>query len=176
MTPEIDIDKLEGLARAVEGWKLDCSWTDTSEDTPAAVVGCIDEDGSTYSVATIDCDQYFSDDSGRVADFYAAANPATVLSLINRLRKAEALSAKVRELEAELKEDHWPYGATVKLVWDGGDSGYRPTIGWAKRDASGALVSAYSLSPLDPECWEVVEERSGQATETPTINPRHEGD
>lgn len=53
----------------------------------------------------------------------------------------------------------WPHGATVKLRWVGSyhDDG-RP--GWAKRDAQGNLVSAYSLSLLDPECWAVVAERT----------------
>ena len=88
----------------------------------------------------------------------------------------DALAAKVQELEAKLNDDHWPWGATVKLAWDGGVMNYGPTFGWAKRDASGALVSAYSLTPLNPDDWEVVEERSDQSAETPMINPQPSGD
>ena len=55
-------------------------------------------------------------------------------------------------------QEQWPHGATVKLSWDGYGP-YEPTTGWAKRDAAGNLVSAYSLSPLDPDKWVVVEER-----------------
>lgn len=53
----------------------------------------------------------------------------------------------------------WPHGATVKLRWVGSnhDDG-KP--GWAKRDAQGRLVSVYSLTLLDPDCWNVVEERT----------------
>lgn len=55
--------------------------------------------------------------------------------------------------------DDWPHGATVKLRWVGSyhDDG-KP--GWAKRDAQGNLVSAYSLTRLDPDCWDVVAERA----------------
>lgn len=88
----------------------------------------------------------------------------------------DALAAKVQELEAKLNDDHWPWGATVKLAWEGGGMNYRPTFGWAKRDASGALVSAYSLAPLNPDDWEVVEERIDQSAETPKTNPLTPGD
>ena len=87
----------------------------------------------------------------------------------------DALTAKVRELEAELREDHWPYGATVKLIWSDDGSGYRATVGWAKRDQAGALVSAYSLSPLDPDCWIVSEERYPPPG-WPDFNPQAKGD
>lgn len=97
----IDIDKLERLASAVSGWS-NCSqaWLDTSEDDTAAVVGHINEDGATYPVATIDCDQYYhGGDSLPLAKFYAAANPATVLELIGEVRRlrAELAASQARE-------------------------------------------------------------------------------
>lgn len=52
----------------------------------------------------------------------------------------------------------WPHGATVKLAWNGYGPYEQAAPGWAKRDAAGNLVSAYSLDPLDPEQWRVVEE------------------
>lgn len=67
-------------------------------------------------------------------------------------------------LNATRPDDPWPYDATVKLIWVGSGPGLGKTIGWAKRDENGNLVSTYSLSPLDAECWEVIEERT-QATE-----------
>jgi hypothetical protein len=66
-------------------------------------------------------------------------------------------------LKATRPDDPWPYDATVKLIWVGSGPGLSKTIGWAKRDENGNLVSTYSLSPLDAECWEVIEERT-QAT------------
>ncbi len=55
--------------------------------------------------------------------------------------------------------EEWPHGATVKLEYTY-ESGAPGPIGWAKRDAEGHLVSAYSLLPLDESMWDVVEERS----------------
>lgn len=72
-----------------------------------------------------------------------------------------ALQTRIQQLEAELRGDHWPHDATVKLKWVG--VGYESTFGWAKRDAGGALVSAYSGVPLDESQWEVVEERQAPA-------------
>lgn len=80
----MELQKLKTLAEAVKGWG-NCSdaWLDHSEDEPAAVVGHIDDDGNTYPVATIDCDQYYAaHDSLKLARFYAAANPEIVLRLI----------------------------------------------------------------------------------------------
>lgn len=55
----------------------------------------------------------------------------------------------------------WPHGATVKLRYVGFQSDPNSReFGWAKRDANGGLVSAYSLEPLDEDSWEVIEERS----------------
>ena len=85
----LDIAKLKTLASEVKGWRnCNTAWFDTSEDTIAAVVGHIDEDGNESPVATIDCDQYYAaQDSIKLARFYAAANPAAVLALIERLEK-----------------------------------------------------------------------------------------
>lgn len=54
----------------------------------------------------------------------------------------------------------WPHGATVKLAWDGYGPYEQAAPCWAKRDVAGNLVSAYSLAPLDPDQWRVVEEKS----------------
>ena len=56
------------------------------------------------------------------------------------------------------KMEQWPHGATVKLKWDGYGP-YDQTIGWAKRDSEGRLITVYSLTLLDSDMWEVVEER-----------------
>ena len=80
----MELQKLKVLAEEVKGWSnCNQAWLDHSEDEPAAVVGHIDDDGVTYPVATIDCDQYYAaHDSLKLARFYAAANPEMVLRLI----------------------------------------------------------------------------------------------
>ena len=82
---------------------------------------------------------------------------AHIEDLERRLRESEA---RVAELESELRDDHWPNGATVKLRW--ADGGYYRKHGWAKRDAEGHLVTAYSGDRLDESMWVVVQERKVQ--------------
>ena len=88
----IDTKEIRRLAQAVSEWSnCNQAWLDQSEDDPAAVVGHIDEDGITYPVATIDCDQYYAaHHSLPLAKFYAAANPAVVSELLDRLEAAES--------------------------------------------------------------------------------------
>lgn len=95
MSNEINIEELEQSASEVKGWRCDCSWTDTSDGIPVSVVGTIDEEGNKHPVVFVGDDQCLCGDSGSLADFYAIANPNAVLSLIDRLKKAEA------ELERE---------------------------------------------------------------------------
>ena len=103
-----DINELRLLAQAVIHWGCcNQAWLDQSEDTPAAVVGHINEDGETYPVVTIDCDQYSAaGQSLPLGKFYAAANPAVVNEILNRLEAAEediALKEKIIDaLGAEL--------------------------------------------------------------------------
>ena len=94
----IDINGLRRLAQAVSGWSnCNQAWLDQSEDVQAAVVGHIDEDGNTYPVATIDCDRYYAaHQSLPLAKFYAAANPAAISELIDRLEAAEKELAELR--------------------------------------------------------------------------------
>lgn len=88
----MNMQALKILAQDVTGWSnCNQAWLDQSEDDPAAVVGHIDEDGNTYPVSTIDCDQYYQgQDSLKLARFYAAANPVAVLNLILRIEELEA--------------------------------------------------------------------------------------
>lgn len=107
----IDVNELGRLAQAVSGWSnCNQAWLDQSEDAPAAVVGHIDEDGNTYPVATIDCDQYYAGhQSLPLAKFYAAVNPAAVSELLDRLEAAEKerdeLRAKIAEMEKQAPFD-----------------------------------------------------------------------
>lgn len=95
----MELQKLKALAEEVTQWSnCNQAWLDQSEDDPAAVVGHIDDDGNTYPVATIDCDQYYAaQDSLKLAKFYAAANPDTVLKLV---RTAEVYGAELDHAKA----------------------------------------------------------------------------
>ena len=101
----IDINELRLLVQAVIGWGCcNQAWLDQSEDTPAVVVGHINEDGETYPVVTIDCDQYSAaGQSLPLGKFYAAANPAVINEILNRLEAAEeerdALRAHIEKME-----------------------------------------------------------------------------
>jgi len=90
----MELQKLKALAEEVKQWSnCNQAWLDQSEDDPAAVVGHINEDGYTYPVATIDCDLYYvAQDSIKLARFYAAANPETVLRLIAMIESPNAKS------------------------------------------------------------------------------------
>lgn len=88
----MELQKLKALAEEVKQWSnCNQAWLDQSEDDPAAVFGHIDEDGNTYPVATVDCDQYYEgQDSIKLARFYAAANPETVLRLVAMIESPNA--------------------------------------------------------------------------------------
>lgn len=76
------------------------------------------------------------------------------------VEQRDTLCKKVKALESEALDDHWPHGATVKLRWAG--TGYCEKHGWAKRDAEGNLISVCSGIRLDDSSWEVVQERKEQ--------------
>ncbi len=96
----IDTKELRLLVQAVIGWGCcNQAWLDQSEDTPAVVVGHINEDGETYPVVTIDCDQYSAaGQSLPLGKFYAAANPAVINEILNRLEAAEEDAAHQKAL------------------------------------------------------------------------------
>lgn len=72
----MDVNELRQLAQRVRGWSnCNAAWLDSSEDVPAAVVGHINEDGSEYPVAVIDCEQYYSGDSLALAKFLCCCQP-----------------------------------------------------------------------------------------------------
>lgn len=103
-------DALRKLSEPLKGW-INCNqaWLDTSEDESAAVVGHIDEDGETYPVAVIDCDQYYQgQDSLPLAKFYAAANPSTILQLLDYIEALEKDAGRyrwLRDAENSMTED-----------------------------------------------------------------------
>lgn len=145
---KLNLDELERRAKSAGGQE----WTLTIDATGDAFLSA---ENSEYvaEVGAVGEDGIVSD----YGKFIAAANPAVVLELVRRLREAEA---RVAELEAELSDDHWPHGATVKLRWVG--SGYCEKHGRAKRSAKGQLITVCSGVRLDESKWEVVQERKVQ--------------
>ena len=86
------------LAEAVQGWSnVNTVWRDKEEDMP--IVGHIDEDGFKYPVLTVDTAQYF-DEKDDLAQFYAAANPATIIALV---AKVESLAADTQRLDLMIR-------------------------------------------------------------------------
>lgn len=85
----IDTDKLRRLAQAVSE-QINCNqvWIDQDEDVRTVMVGYIGEGGDVYHVVSIN-PYYAEGQSLPLGKFYAAANPATVLELLDRLEVAE---------------------------------------------------------------------------------------
>ena len=83
-------DELRALAEAVKEWNSTDVWP--HEDCQyTAVIGDIDEDGVQYPIAEINADTYGHDgESLALANFYAAANPAVVLGMLDRIAELEA--------------------------------------------------------------------------------------
>ena len=104
----MNINELEELAKAVTDWgNCNKAWLDNSEDVSVSVVGHISEDGETYPVATVDCDQYYAGKSSLpLAKFYAASNPSAILELIAAYREAVAALDKVVRI-SDRKHDAW---------------------------------------------------------------------
>ena len=96
------IAALKAAAVEVNEWSnCNTAWLDTADDSDCAVVGHIDEDGNDYPVSVVDCAQYYSGDSLKLAKFYAKANPATILALLAE-RDALIARAEAAERDAEL--------------------------------------------------------------------------
>lgn len=90
----------------------------------------------------------------------ARALAAALLAKASAIQRAEAgaeqtAAAVLKRVQAE---ECWPHGATVKLGLVG-FAGPCCKAGWAKRNGRGQLVSVYSDYVLDPEMWNVIEER-----------------
>lgn len=96
MTDQLDLDGLEGLARAATPLVWTAEWTDLDYNGLGPEGWCVDSLAGAVCVPDGPLGQREWD-----AKFIAAANPAVVLSLITRLRASEAATAAaVEALEA----------------------------------------------------------------------------
>jgi hypothetical protein len=107
MTDAADLDVLEALARAATPgpWEAD--------DPNDTLVAAIDRSGAYDYVASADIEGFAVTDKTvdqmkSNAAFIAAANPAEILVLIDRVRKAEADAARFRDLVSGGNDFHCP--------------------------------------------------------------------
>lgn len=162
----MDLQELKSLADAVHGWSnCNQAWLDHVEDEAAAVVGHIDEDGNTYPVATIDCDQYAcGGDSIKLARFYAAANPATVsrlLALIDAGSGVENKSAKSDTMGQAAPPIAWASEALRDAAAERRRQieaeGYDPEHDDAHVNDEIAAMAAYYAMPDGARAWPATE-------------------
>ena len=114
----IDIKAIKAAAEAIKHWSptLTHAWLDTSEDDPAAVAGHIDEEGNTFDVVMVDCDQYSQgEDSLPLAKHIATANPTTVIAMCDEM---ERLRSTINEFHHAIKDAGWHPGRTDDLLTD----------------------------------------------------------
>jgi len=112
----MDTTALKKLAEGMKGWdKMTECWP-CDESGPDWQVGRLDEDDNRWPLLTVDTEQYDQEqDAPKIAQYYAAANPAAVLEMIAeneliaiRLEESEEVRSALREAlmatEAELCE------------------------------------------------------------------------
>lgn len=94
------IAELEALAVSVKGWNLPHAFQEPEEGFLPQDwewhVGQIDEEGNRYPVLNANAHQYDSDDSEKLARYYAACNRDTILALL----------AEREELKRDAKESY----------------------------------------------------------------------
>lgn len=114
----IDKERLRVLAEAVKGWgKHQGAWA--SDDPGVAHFGAIDpEDDRRMEVGTVDTGNYYRDqDALPLAEFYAAADPTTVLTLLS---ENAAIAAEVERLRGYIvrMRDSLKFGAITGFEAD----------------------------------------------------------
>lgn len=107
-TPTLpNLQTLRALAEAVKDWSnCNQAWQHRDPDYEGiAVVGAVDEDGIDWPLAEIDADTYGHDgESLKLAQFYAAANPAAVLALLDAMVNLARLTHTLRQINHEQRK------------------------------------------------------------------------
>lgn len=155
----IDTTNLRELAQAVKGWS-NCNrfWNDEDHDNGVYIVGHINEDDEKYPLFEIDADGYVTDDeSVKLAEFYAAANPETVLALLDELDSAKRALAMAGYTKIE-GADEWkpPIGPSASPLLDKLDAAER--MFYAACEALGAINNALGLDPDDGGAAPILDE------------------
>ncbi len=80
------VAELEALAISVQGWNMTAFFQEPDAFEVEADwewhVGAIDEDGNKYPLLHVNASQYDSDDSEKIARYYAACSRDTILALL----------------------------------------------------------------------------------------------
>ena len=117
ITDEI-VAELESLAISVRGWNMTAFFQEPDAFEVEADwewhVGAIDEDGNKYPLLHVNASQYDSDDSEKIARYYAACNRDTILALLTE--------------RAELKREVEQYRIAVAEVMRQVDGNIRETV------------------------------------------------
>lgn len=82
----VDKARLRELAEGVTHWgsSFTHAWPSDPDFNDSWTVGSVDEDGNQYPIIEVDADFYdAAGDSEKLARFFTAANPATVLALLD---------------------------------------------------------------------------------------------
>lgn len=84
----VDEQKLRQLAESAKGWAIDKVHQDQEDlNMGIALVGGENDDGSFAKVMSIETGLYFAEEKAALlAHFYAVANPAAILSLLDELQ------------------------------------------------------------------------------------------
>jgi hypothetical protein len=94
----VDKVKLKALAEGMKGWdKMTECWP-CDENGPDWQVGRLDEEDDRWPLLTIDTEQYDQEqDAPKIAQYYAAANPAAVLALLAEIEQLKAENEALAE-------------------------------------------------------------------------------
>ena len=94
-----DYSELKRMAEDMKGWdKMTECWP-SDENGPDWQVGRLDEEDNRWPLMTVDTEQYDQEqDAPKVAQYYAAANPAAVLELIAEVESMKKDAARYRWL------------------------------------------------------------------------------
>lgn len=118
--------ELEELAAGVKGWNMTNAFQEPEEgflpEDLEWYVGQIDEDDNRYPVLNVNAHQYDSEDSEKLAQYYAACNRDKILSMTQELRR---LRAENSELARVVKDVRWRVADTTDQLQAYGHNGDR---------------------------------------------------
>lgn len=139
----VDKVKLKALAEGMKGWdKMNECWP-CDENGPDWQVGRLGEDDNRWPLLTVDTEQYDQEqDAPKVAQYYAAANPAAVLALI---AESDRNAKNAAEWEA------------ASLYWMAERDQLKAKL--AELEVIGALINSQDNRHTDQPMFAVMEKR-----------------
>ncbi len=128
----MNIEEMKRLAEPLVNWDATSAWEGAEG---AAFIGHIDEDGNQYAVACFDLTEYdgFEGDSLKMAQYYAAANPAAILELLADFEQWKSAANANKALLIEARNND-----RIAMSWLAdcrdavGDDGTRDMLGFVE--------------------------------------------